>query len=1134
MGNKRIYLGRESSKYAKIAGGAIITVTSLFFVLMAMGFEITGSDDICLGTPEDPCISYGKICNLGPDNFDIYNPDEVKMDFSPTVKNYWMFFKDGRVKKQFLYDQGINASTKGWRYENFTDATKPRKDRIYVHRFARYSCQEYMLVGLKEKPEDLIKWGVGVGAEYLDPFWYGEATADTLVSGNISMEIGFPLNFTTNLTGATTTCVNIDHPDYGDNYTCGTPNANFTLNISYFRLTEFYDSGITTWEELAGMNDDLTASYTLGADLDSSSEGYDTYAGPSANGGAGWTPIGTNSNTFTGTFNGQNHTISDIYITKGFIIGVGLFGSIGDGKISNFGILNGTMNPGTYENTGLVAGSSAGTISNVYAIGVSTPDTFAGGFIGVNYGTITDCYAKVNVTGGNGYTGGFAGLNNGGTINRSYSVGIVTGTSNVGGFAGYDSSSKVYNSYYDSDVSGLSDTIGGSAPKTTAEMKTMETFSGWSITNVTAKTDAYDDGSYMWNIVNTSSYPFLSGEFSDDQETNFSTKNFTWTNGGDKFVWIRGHQYDDLVNISMNVTGYISGGTYANDVKIYVNNTLSNNLGLVFSGQISLKALNDSSTSKNTTFDKAETNIDYFRVPKTASITSAFMEFSGFGVNWSTSEAMTYAVTGGDSVFKVGADWYVLSANKVFKYDSNWAYIANYSLRADNLNYRDFHWDGSNWWLISSANDAAEKYNSAFVYQSEQHIISGQDGYPVSISWDGTNWWMLGRNSRSVYKYDSSWNYQSESHSLVRANVDGVAGIYWDGTNWWMLGIDYGDPTKYTTYKYYANWTYTGESHLLGDAWTRGVFRGLAWDGSNWHYSGYNEVYKFGIVNPTNPSVEVGIIDGVDEWNYTGILNGTDSPNRTGNINESINTFLSFCTADSDGYCYPPLFMINQEAGVIEVSDISINYTTNPNPVYLDKDLISAYLGNGINYGDVPIKITSTQNGTLKISDLRYDYKGGNDTISIFSFEQGDTSNNETLSVFAYYSNFFKTLPYTWANKLFFMPKTNSSKNVTAYGQTTTKPAYNITTTNYGGDMNLSIKLNESFSCLNITWSNNATKNESNVINTTWQTINSNVEYLNNTKIWFWADFDNCNASDQRVLQPFLQVEGYCSNCRGI
>ena len=241
MGNKRIYFGREVSKYAEIAGGAIITITALFFVLMAVGLEITGSNDNCLGTPEDPCVSYGKICNLGPDNYDIYNPDQVKLDFSPTIEDHWMFFKDGRVKKEMLYNLGIDASTKGWRYENFTDATKPRKDRVYVHRFARYSCQEYMLVGLKENPNDIIKWGMGVKGEYLDPFWYGGENVTTIL-----IELGSQVNISANISGVADVCVDIDHPDYGLNYTCGSPTANFLFNISYFRKTELNDSSTET------------------------------------------------------------------------------------------------------------------------------------------------------------------------------------------------------------------------------------------------------------------------------------------------------------------------------------------------------------------------------------------------------------------------------------------------------------------------------------------------------------------------------------------------------------------------------------------------------------------------------------------------------------------------------------------------------------------------------------------------------------------------------------------------------------------------------------------------------------------------------------------------------------------------
>ena len=72
MGNKRIYLGSETSKYAKLIGIPIVSIISLFVVLQMMGFEITGSDMRCMGTLENPCVSYGQICNYGADNFDIY------------------------------------------------------------------------------------------------------------------------------------------------------------------------------------------------------------------------------------------------------------------------------------------------------------------------------------------------------------------------------------------------------------------------------------------------------------------------------------------------------------------------------------------------------------------------------------------------------------------------------------------------------------------------------------------------------------------------------------------------------------------------------------------------------------------------------------------------------------------------------------------------------------------------------------------------------------------------------------------------------------------------------------------------------------------------------------------------------
>ena len=55
-----------------------------------------------------------------------------------------------------------------------------------------------------------------------------------------------------------------------------------------------------------------------------------------------WEPIGTAYwNAYTGTFNGQGHTISGLYFNDSSAEDVGLFGYIGaNGKISNVGVLD--------------------------------------------------------------------------------------------------------------------------------------------------------------------------------------------------------------------------------------------------------------------------------------------------------------------------------------------------------------------------------------------------------------------------------------------------------------------------------------------------------------------------------------------------------------------------------------------------------------------------------------------------------------------------------------------------------------------------------------------------------------------------------------------------------------------------
>ena len=90
--------------------------------------------------------------------------------------------------------------------------------------------------------------------------------------------------------------------------------------------------------------------------------------------------------------------------------------------------------------------------------------------------------------------GGFAGLNDE-VITNCYSTGIVTGTgANIGGFIGRNNDTCSDN-YWDTQTSGQGSSVCATS-KTTAEMQTQTTFTGWNFTTI-------------WNINEGTSYPFL-------------------------------------------------------------------------------------------------------------------------------------------------------------------------------------------------------------------------------------------------------------------------------------------------------------------------------------------------------------------------------------------------------------------------------------------------------------------------------------------------------------------------------------------------------------------------------------------------------------------------------------------------
>lgn len=177
-------------------------------------------------------------------------------------------------------------------------------------------------------------------------------------------------------------------------------------------------------------------------------------------------PIGGWGNTFTGTFDGGNHTISDASITGDeSMLLIGLIGYVNGGTVKNLNTKNvsviGKSSASGDEPDQAAVGVVAGTAKNATFFEVHVGEGCSatglirvGGIVGGirNTTSITHCSNAATVTNSGLYTGGIVGaahnLNTysqavGATISDCKNFGIINGTTNVGGIVGYADRSDV-------------------------------------------------------------------------------------------------------------------------------------------------------------------------------------------------------------------------------------------------------------------------------------------------------------------------------------------------------------------------------------------------------------------------------------------------------------------------------------------------------------------------------------------------------------------------------------------------------------------------------------------------------------------------------------------------------------------
>ena len=192
---------------------------------------------------------------------------------------------------------------------------------------------------------------------------------------------------------------------------------------------------ISTAEQLYRIHDDLTAHYILIADIDLSA--YEN-----------WTPIGAFQSlsdapedaevphpdyAFTGTFNGDGHTISNLTVSSNAPMGAGLFGCAagtenGAAYIRNFTLKNVNVS-GFYLVGGAVGLQFMNCpVSDIHLVGENTLTGMQGigGIVGTGFDLISNCSATADIV-VQGDDGACAGLIAGGTTMSSVKNCEVTG-----------------------------------------------------------------------------------------------------------------------------------------------------------------------------------------------------------------------------------------------------------------------------------------------------------------------------------------------------------------------------------------------------------------------------------------------------------------------------------------------------------------------------------------------------------------------------------------------------------------------------------------------------------------------------------------------------------------------------------
>lgn len=336
---------------------------------------------------------------------------------------------------------------------------------------------------------DLISEGIVEGTEYIGGvigFNSVNGTAENLLANSVSgvngtKTVGGIIGYNDGLVDLAISHANV----LGNNEVGGVIGANngIAKNTSSFARITGTDTvggvvGANIGEVLIATS---SAVFNIEGSMVGGIAGFNEYGGTISNATSNSLVHGTDT---VGGAIGLNDGLLDTASSSANVEGVShVGGSIGFNGIHAIATrLNTSLNVTVSGDTrvGGIAGFNDGSITLSNSKGTVDGDSNIGGLIGENEGNVSDSFATAFVTGTN-KVGGLIGRSYTGTITRTFAAGKVTANSNIGGLVGENINSPIVSSYYDQVISTQND-IGKGVAKTSIQMKTQSTYSGWNFT----------------------------------------------------------------------------------------------------------------------------------------------------------------------------------------------------------------------------------------------------------------------------------------------------------------------------------------------------------------------------------------------------------------------------------------------------------------------------------------------------------------------------------------------------------------------------------------------------------------------------------------------------------------------------